>query len=244
MPKCQSICISSEGVRYECELDQGHAPAGAMKHQQRQMMWDDEHALTKCQSACYFEEVDDLRHACELEAGHPQQHFASGNNGDGFTWNDASACVFTEMIGRTCMMLDGKEGSEKLKFSMRDGSVFRFWYEHDRCASCSIVEVIGDLNDLVGEPLLEAEVISRKDHPEPVDEESFTWTFYKFRTSKGAVTVRWLGTSNGYYSESVSFEQTLRPRTNDPIAPSALVSAEESAATLEDEFEKLDRLVH
>lgn len=70
----------------------------------------------------------------------------------------------------------------------------------------SVEEVVGDLTDLLGSPLVEAEEVSNAD-AQVVKTESYAWTFYRFATAKGSVTVRWIGVSNGYYSESVSYSE-------------------------------------
>jgi hypothetical protein len=54
--------------------------------------------------------------------------------------------------------------------------------------------------------LVQAEEVSSEGAEPPGESwESYTWTFYKFSTVKGSVTIRWLGESNGYYGEGVSY---------------------------------------
>ena len=114
--------------------------------------------------------------------------------------------LYPTMIGTT-MKTVVNEDNERLVFAAEDGRRFVFYYECDCCASCVIEDVCGDLSDLEGSPIVEAEEVSNYDHPAPEHADSYTWTFYKFGTAKGHVMVRWLGESNGYYSESVSFRE-------------------------------------
>lgn len=73
-------------------------------------------------------------------------------------------------------------------------------------------DICGDLEDLIGSELLLCEEVVNVGVnppylPDRYWENSYTWTFYKFSTIKGSVTIRWYGASTGFYSESVSFEQ-------------------------------------
>ena len=99
-------------------------------------------------------------------------------------------------------------GEEEIIFTCNDGSKFKMYHSQDCCESVTVEDVIGDAQDLIGYPLLMAEEVTSDKNPEGIAkeyQESFTWTFYKFATIKGYVTIRWYGESNGYYSESVDF---------------------------------------
>jgi hypothetical protein len=76
----------------------------------------------------------------------------------------------------------------------------------DCCESVVIDDINGDLNNLIGTPIEMAEECTNSNNPQNEWDESFTWTFYKLATVKGYVNIKWYGCSNGYYSESVSFE--------------------------------------
>ena len=109
------------------------------------------------------------------------------------------------MLGKTFVQVTGAVGNFDLLFETANGERFMFSHQQDCCERVDINDIVGDLQDLVGEPLLVAEEVqgvTPVDFDEG-DHESVTWTFYKFATRKGYVDVRWLGESNGYYSEGV-----------------------------------------
>jgi hypothetical protein len=118
--------------------------------------------------------------------------------------NETHGTTFADMVGEIMVKVTN-EGGERLVFDTATGKRFVFYYEPDCCANCSIEDVCGDLADLEGSPIVEAEEVSNYEREAPPNADSYTWTFYRFSTAKGTVTVRWLGESNGYYSESVTY---------------------------------------
>lgn len=117
----------------------------------------------------------------------------------------------SEIIGKTFVSVEMKDRSE-IVFTTDSGVRYIMSHDQDCCESVSVEDIEGDLNDLVGSPILQAEESTNREEPKPEYADSFTWTFYKFATIKGYVTIRWLGESNGYYSESVDFFEEGKSR--------------------------------
>jgi hypothetical protein len=118
------------------------------------------------------------------------------------SWRD-QYCNVDVLKGKTLASLVD-EGNE-LVFKTTDGETYRMYHEQDCCESVVLEDVVGDLEDLVGSEILVAEEVEGESPADFEAYESYTWTFYKFATRKGYVDLRWLGQSNGYYSEGVSF---------------------------------------
>ena len=111
---------------------------------------------------------------------------------------------FEDLQGRILCKVVNLDGDE-LRFHLTEQHYVRMYHSQDCCECVYIEDIVGDLDDLVGTPLLLVEEVSSYEG-ESKSEESETWTYYRFRTIKGSVDIRWYGSSNGYYSESVDIK--------------------------------------
>ena len=122
-----------------------------------------------------------------------------------YDWHDRG-CL-SDLIGKTLASVENKDNYEII-FTVDDGTRYVMYHEQDCCETVYIDDICGDLQDLVGSPILESEEVDGSTPPSnntDWEDESYTWSFYKMGTIKGSVNIRWYGTSNGYYSESVDF---------------------------------------
>lgn len=112
-------------------------------------------------------------------------------------WTSLHGCTLTDVI--RC------QGG--LRMYANDGRILLIMHEQECCESVDLIDVTGDLSDLIGSPVTVAEA---RQSPAPAKGENHyghdyvtaTWTFIELATVKGSVTLRFYGTSNGCYSET------------------------------------------
>jgi hypothetical protein len=124
--------------------------------------------------------------------------------------------MIKDLLNKIIFKIEECKSKERLEFYCSDGYIYSMYHEQDCCESVYIDDISGDLNDLIGSPILMADESSSCNtnlDGTPLNDEydSCTWTFYRFATVKGYVNIRWYGASNGYYSESVNIYKSENP---------------------------------
>ena len=122
-----------------------------------------------------------------------------------------------ELAGKKIVAIDIVDDSSKgheIRIEIEGGRVFRFYHSQDCCEWVTIEpsqDGDGSLLSLVGKEIREVsmEAIESGDPP-PEHPDSWTRTTITFRTDSETVISRWIGESNGYYSEDVDLEEIFK----------------------------------
>lgn len=115
------------------------------------------------------------------------------------------------MVGETIESVSGNRNDEEFVVRTTSGLVFTFYHSQDCCEDVYLEEIIGDIDDLIGHTVVMAEETSNRDEvvgSSSDQSDSFTWTYYRMATERGLVVLRFFGSSNGYYGESVDVSVT------------------------------------
>lgn len=118
------------------------------------------------------------------------------------------------IVGKTIERIT-EEQDDTILFECSGEDAFQAYHLQDCCEYVRVFDIEGNLQDLVG---LEITSVSEQiiDDVFPADmgtpnNDSWTVTIHTFEAGGVKVRVRWLGESNGYYSESVYFTRTHKP---------------------------------
>ena len=110
-----------------------------------------------------------------------------------------SAIPLEQLQGMTITAVVYDEQNESLLVHLNT-HVLEMIHHQDCCETVYLADVVGSFEDLIGYPLLE---VSESIVSIPTEYESATASYYNFKTVKASVQLRWVGESNGYYSETI-----------------------------------------
>ena len=106
---------------------------------------------------------------------------------------------FEQIQGMTITAVVYKEVNESLLIHLNT-HVLEMIHHQDCCETVYLADVVGSFEDLIGYPLLE---VSESIVDIATEDYSSTASYYNFKTVKASVQLRWIGESNGYYSETI-----------------------------------------
>ena len=111
----------------------------------------------------------------------------------------SSSIDVEQLKGMTITAVAYKEENESLLIHLNT-HVLEMIHRQDCCETVYLADVVGNFEDIIGYPLLE---VSESIVSTPTADESTTASYYNFKTVKANVQLRWVGESNGFYSETI-----------------------------------------
>lgn len=127
-------------------------------------------------------------------------------------------CHIEDMLHKTIKEIKQIDNYE-IWFLTTDNYLFEMYHCQNCCERVEIEDICGDLDDLIGAQIAVAEERTNDGGYNDYGN-SCTWTFYELKTFNGDVTIRWYGTSNGYYSERAD----MRFFTPDEVSKAGITS--------------------
>jgi len=109
---------------------------------------------------------------------------------------------FSDLVGHTLTSITHEKEhalrfrGETLVFQSKTAKWTQNFHADENDLDIYIESIVGDFKDLLETPILVAEECTGSC-------EEGTYTFYKLATVRGWVDIRWVGESNGYYSETM-----------------------------------------
>lgn len=111
------------------------------------------------------------------------------------------------LVGEVLTHIDTDEENNEIMLTTQSGRIIKIYHRQDCCESVDIAGLDGDWQQLVGKVIIEA---THDEVESDVEYGSKTDTTLKFRVNDATVISRWIGESNGYYSESVDLEDVTK----------------------------------
>ena len=115
---------------------------------------------------------------------------------------------FDVLVGEVLDAVDIDREENQILLTARSGRKFLVYHEQDCCEKVQIVGQDGGFDKLIGKPIVEARDFAVDTSEEAIDS-SQTTTALVFRVDDQTVVSRWIGDSNGYYSESVDIAELI-----------------------------------
>lgn len=114
--------------------------------------------------------------------------------------------ALTGLVLEKLVQVKGSRTINEEVYIWASGRKFVMVHDQDCCECVTVEDIQGNVERMIGEVVIDATENSNCTDPKiEGTDDCWTWTYYTIRTQSETLVIRWYGSSNGYYSESVTF---------------------------------------